>query len=299
VHEIPKKTKVVSSLIPGNLSTYIYDNETDYYNEYRQSMFAITTKKGGWDCMRHYEILANGCIPYFPNIEDCPENTMVFLPKELLEEGNRLFEKLHRKKINELSEEDQNQYMELIQRLLHHTREYLTTTKMAEYVLNKSNNTNAKSILFLSGDNLDPDYLRCLLLNGFKTVFGKKCHDFPKIRHLYKDETTIDYQKLYGKGISYSNILEQDLHDDDLDSTVEKDIETHKYDIIIYGSCHRGMPYYSMIEKYYQPDEVILLCGEDQDSYKLNNRYYSKDVHDCEYGCYADRGHSVFIRELM
>jgi hypothetical protein len=30
-------------------------------------------KKGGWDCLRHYEIIGNGCMPYFENIEKCPK----------------------------------------------------------------------------------------------------------------------------------------------------------------------------------------------------------------------------------
>ena len=87
----------MSSLIPGDTKTYIYNNETDYYNEYKQSFFAITKKKGGWDCMRHYEILANGTIPYFLNIEACPPNTMALLPKDLIMEGNLLYDKLKNK----------------------------------------------------------------------------------------------------------------------------------------------------------------------------------------------------------
>ena len=77
---IPTKTKILSDLIPGKISTYIYNNEEDYYNEYRKSFFAITIKKAGWDCMRHYEILANGCITVFIDIENCPVYTMVSLP---------------------------------------------------------------------------------------------------------------------------------------------------------------------------------------------------------------------------
>lgn len=80
VLSIPLKTKNCSDLIPGKIETYIYQNEEDYYKEYQSSLFAITTKKGGWDCLRHYEIMANGCIPYFPNIEQCPPriNTVKF-----------------------------------------------------------------------------------------------------------------------------------------------------------------------------------------------------------------------------
>ena len=33
--------------------------------------------------MRHYEILANGCLPYFINIDKCPGPTMASFPKQL------------------------------------------------------------------------------------------------------------------------------------------------------------------------------------------------------------------------
>lgn len=64
-----KKTRFIAPLIPGDNTTYIYNTEKDYYESYQSSYYAITTKKGGWDCLRHYEILANNCIPYFVDIE--------------------------------------------------------------------------------------------------------------------------------------------------------------------------------------------------------------------------------------
>ena len=61
--------------------------------------------------MRHYEILANGCIPYFIEIEKCPKQTMFLLPKELLIEGNVLYENdFNNININELSDETINKY---------------------------------------------------------------------------------------------------------------------------------------------------------------------------------------------
>ena len=51
---------------------------------------AITYKKTGWDCMRHYEILMNGCIPLFLDIESCPKKIMEDIPKQrLIEIKNR------------------------------------------------------------------------------------------------------------------------------------------------------------------------------------------------------------------
>ena len=39
--------------------------------------------------MRHYEILACGCIPIFENLENCPEKTMFNFPKEIIKETNK------------------------------------------------------------------------------------------------------------------------------------------------------------------------------------------------------------------
>lgn len=68
---------------PRYRSTYIYDNEADYYKGYREARFGVTMKKAGWDCMRHYEILGNGCLPIFLGIEHCPATTMTTFPKTL------------------------------------------------------------------------------------------------------------------------------------------------------------------------------------------------------------------------
>jgi hypothetical protein len=60
VDKVPTKIKDYASIIPGDLSTYIYDNQIDYYLDYENSHYGVTIKKGGWDCLRHYEILMNG-----------------------------------------------------------------------------------------------------------------------------------------------------------------------------------------------------------------------------------------------
>jgi len=87
VHTInPKPLNILAPLIPGKYSTYIYENERDYYQSYQNSVFALTYKKMGWDSLMHYEILMNGCIPLFLNIDKCPEKTLTNLPKKLLSE---------------------------------------------------------------------------------------------------------------------------------------------------------------------------------------------------------------------
>jgi hypothetical protein len=113
---------------------------------------------------------------------------------------------------------------------------------VADYILEKTNNINVSKILFLSGDS-NPDYLRCLTLHGFKSKFGDLCHDYPIISHLYKINN-FDYSNLYGKGITYSNLLDRKLHNDSNNITIHEDIINKKYDLIIYGSYHRGIPFF-------------------------------------------------------
>jgi len=283
----PHKTKTLSSSLPGKVGirAYIFNDEDDYYADYQKSVFAITCKKAGWDCMRHYEIIANWCIPCFTDIEQCPINTMSHLPKQLIIRGNALYENLKDKSPNEYTTDNNDEYSYLINELVSYAKGSLTTSKMAQYVLDASNCIDAKRILYLSGDT-SPDYLRCLLLHGFKRILGNECHDYPKIAHMYIDANTSikhDRQNLYGKGFTYSRLLEDDLHNNSLDESIENDIIHNKYDVVIYGSYHRGMPYYKLVNKHFSPSKIILFCGE--------------DLHSCNYSTFVEKGHHVFVRE--
>ena len=56
------KIKDFSYITPLDRRTYIYNTEKEYYNDYAESRFGVTLKKAGWDCLRHYEIIAAGEI---------------------------------------------------------------------------------------------------------------------------------------------------------------------------------------------------------------------------------------------
>jgi hypothetical protein len=278
------KTKIISDLIPGKIDTYIYINENDYYEEYKKSYFALTIKKGGWDCLRHYEIIANGCIPYFYDIENCPKNTLALFPKELIVKGNELCKQFELCGINNLQSEDKDNYHRLLSELMEYLKNNLTTKSIAKYILDKTNKTHSSNILYLSGD-INPDYLRCLTLHGFKELFGEKCHDYPKINHIYKD-TNINYSNLYGKGITYTNLLSNNLHDNDKNENILHHIINKDFDLVIYGSYGRGMPYYELISDIYNPNDIILLYGEDEGH---DNNFFVNMI---------EKGHHVFVREL-
>jgi hypothetical protein len=80
------KVKEYAHIDPADPSTYIYSDEQSYYQDYQQSYFGHTQKKGGWDCLRHYEILMNNCFPALREIEAIPCGTMVGFPKSIIRE---------------------------------------------------------------------------------------------------------------------------------------------------------------------------------------------------------------------
>lgn len=80
VADIPTKTKLFPAHIVdeeiaervGAATSYAFDDEAAYYADLQSSTFGITTKRAGWDCMRHYEIAANGTIPCFRQLSAKP-----------------------------------------------------------------------------------------------------------------------------------------------------------------------------------------------------------------------------------
>lgn len=120
-----KKTKNLSDMIPG--TKYIYDNEKDYYEGYQKSFFGRTFKKGGWDCMRHYEILANYCLPHFPDLKQCPSTIMTNFPKNEILKSNILFDK---------GGFGSDEYYDILNSVFEYTKNNLTTECAAKYVIN-------------------------------------------------------------------------------------------------------------------------------------------------------------------
>jgi hypothetical protein len=125
---IPNTNKIqeYATCIPGQPETYVFKSEQPYYEDYQKSYYGVTMKKAGWDCMRHYEILGNHCMPYFVGLEDCPKNTLANLPKELLLEARNLTENF-----------DESKYFSILNEIFNYTKNNLTTKNLATYILSK------------------------------------------------------------------------------------------------------------------------------------------------------------------
>jgi len=268
LNDVPLKTKQMATVVPGNSSTYVFTTQRSYYADYQSSVFGKTCKKGGWDCLRHYEILANGCIPWFDGLDQCPPKTMANFPKDLI--------------LQAMASETPDTFLPS---LLAHTRKYCTSKAVAKYVLDTCGRPDAKRVLFLT-INPEPDYLRCLTLIGFKELLGKHCSESVGIPHIYDDYSSA--HQLYGRGFTYTRCVPASSKPDPIHVD---DIKNRVFDLVIYGSVHRGTPYWEVVNQYYAPSEIVILCGEDLDE--------GSSVHTCSAAAYADRGHHVFIRELV
>ena len=81
VAEPPAKEKLFGSHIVdeevaerlGAASSHVFKREADYYRDLQVSRFGVTTKRAGWDCLRHYEIAANGAVPCFRDLDRKPQ----------------------------------------------------------------------------------------------------------------------------------------------------------------------------------------------------------------------------------
>ena len=122
------KSQYLATVIPGVKNTYIFTSQEEYYKNYQNSYFGLTTKKGGWDCMRHYEILGNYCLPYFPDLKDCPPDTMFNFPKKLILESKIVF--------NNFSYQN---YYNILNETFEYTKNNLTTKAVAQYLMNTIN----------------------------------------------------------------------------------------------------------------------------------------------------------------
>jgi hypothetical protein len=62
----------------GGQSGHAFTREADYYADLSASRFGITTKRAGWDALRHYEIAACGAVPCFRDLDRKPPRCAPF-----------------------------------------------------------------------------------------------------------------------------------------------------------------------------------------------------------------------------
>lgn len=161
VNEVPTKEYYLMPIVPGVVSTLVYDTEQSYYEMYQKSLFGLTWKKSGWDCLRHYEILSQGCLPLFLDIHHLPTTMMKTYPRHQIEKlldvavSIKNFDKemkitydnnttISNVDLSEIEFKDLHSYgyFDIANTLLTYTKEYLTTEHQAKTVVDIITNYN-------------------------------------------------------------------------------------------------------------------------------------------------------------
>jgi hypothetical protein len=291
---VPTKSKSFSTIIPGNLTSYIYgvSDEDSYYKDMSRSLFALTVKKGGWDCMRHVEILAAGALPVYPGIQFSPNGALAHHPRNLYHAllsfpGLNVSQTLGKYSASfSFDQIDWELYQTVVAALLQYTRNVLSTKSMAAYVLSticfhngwSLSSTEPFHVLYLThpakGDT--GDYMVDGLLHGLLSLLGETfVVDFPRQSHIFKNSADLNRtvflsrrSRLYGKGYSWGLILDTFCSSRLPTSTIARRLQRKQYTVVIIGSGHRVWygypPFWNMLCKIYPPSAVALIDGDDR-----------------------------------
>lgn len=296
---VPEKTQLFAELIPGTTTNYMFGQgeQEAYYKHYQSSRFAKTQKKGGWDCLRHYEILMNGCIPVFENLEHCPTTTMVTFPKELVLSA-----------INDLlpweeTPERISLYNSYVLKLLEHTRNYCTisalTNRFISYMpslLTDGKPDPSKKILMINGCP-GVNYSRELLSIGLRQFYGENFIEYPRNTILYDD---CDTTGAYGNGYTYSGHLDSTVP---VNRTSSKErILNHTFDVVLYGKMgadegplgtYSTTLVFEYVKSVYDQNDIAFLYGGDG-CQSIITHWYNTSLH---LWTHAKLGR-CFVREL-
>lgn len=180
---------------------------------YASCYYAVTMKKSGWDCMRHYEIIAAGCIPYFLEIDDIPVGTMHTFPRALVKEAmhlpgvpdqHTLKRDIDEKRTPRLNMTlfDVKKYEALREKLLSHFQHQMLTKSIVPHLnLPKF----CKIIALLSTASMI-DYMHaCLCISLLEN--GHIIHSTTSFDYLFEDATDDLTSRQHGKGFTISRSL--------------------------------------------------------------------------------------------
>lgn len=314
---VPDKQRGWSSVIPGNRSTYKFlvdlkdlprtrSNEARYLQDMQQSLFCPTFKKQGWDCLRHLEILASGCLPVMPDVQAAPRHTMAAYPKAVMQEllhfpgMSYVWNAGSPGSISGLqydsSKVDRQLYLITVAALLDYTQQVLTTGAMAAYVLHAVGIPAPTSVLFLaSSEAASGDYQGDTLLHGFKVLLGQGAVvDYARRTCLYKDQEHLEWEAytrhkaaLYGGGFTFGATISE-LPGVVNRTLLQERVAAQEFDLIVFAQAHRKeQPLFNEVCRAYGDSKrVAAVFGGD---YPLQAREVNRFV-----GC----AHWFFAREL-
>ena len=123
----------IAPLLNGS-KDYAFTDEDSYRSDLRMSRFGITTRRAGWDCLRHYELAASGAILCFRDLHQ--------KPFKCAPSGLRHME-------NCISYSSYEDLLRILQSITHE-KEYDLRKKTLEWVSKRTTKLTAKYVLSIS-----------------------------------------------------------------------------------------------------------------------------------------------------
>ena len=257
---------------------HFHSEEAKYLASYSECYFAITFRKGGWESLRHYEMLIAGAIPYYLHIDQIPENSMYKFPKALIQEAmslpgvpnqkrvyNYIINRKYDKILIDFNLFDQDKYFEIRAKIFDFIQMNLLSSIIANDIIVSSSEDPPKTILMHSVNQGGPqDYQRDLILIGLFEL-GYIIHTTFDISYLFSDFDQTILTKLYGKGFTYGRCLTK-LHKENWIFIKTMSIENITWDdnvlcIISTKSNHSFPNNWTIYAKYAK--NLIFLNGND------------------------------------
>lgn len=275
IRNINYKKNAFSNYIPGDSKNrkYIFETENEYNLEYANSLYAITLKKAGWDCFRHYEIIATGAIPFFLDIELIPSSIMTTYPKSLVLKAMNLpgmptQEEVKKKLKNDIIPTinfnifNINDYYKIRKKILEHFEQNCLTNNLYNMIFKYFK--IPKKVQVISYNLNYPDHIRDLLIASLleNNILVTGNH---KIDFLFKD--SILDKNIYGKGFNYTKFLSKELFNN---YNICNSIDTSA-DFIIFSTAS-NLPCLE-IDKLIMPTDPIIIELDGNDGIGVTKKY--------------------------
>lgn len=246
-----KREQLISAIVPG--LPYGYEFENEYRAEYERSYYAVTHKKGGWDCFRHLEIFQAGALPLMPDASEIPEYSMVHYPRQLL------------KSIAKESRECLPVPSSAVRQMARHFfNQHLTTQAMSEYIASRFSVDPPNSVLFIDTyGRWNLDYLSAMTYIGFEQLTRGRLSAFISLPFLYQGwgGNQLD---LYGRGFGYTRTLKNGTSQRLVRLTALIDqLRNRDFDLVVFGSIIRDWELFLYLLPHLDRQTTALIVGED------------------------------------
>lgn len=242
------KSNFISPIIPG--LPYSFDDASDYYSTYNKSWWGITHKKGGWDCLRHIEIIDSGAVPLMYDAWKIPEGAMFFYPKKLMSDLYQIFKK-----------QTFTVDIKVLEYLATWKNEFLTSEAIIRNSLSAIvNHQSIDRVLFIDPDlNRKPDYLSLMVIYGLERLFPNKVDIYSEAPEYIFDDYAKKTDSLYGKGFGFTKGVPSVQR-----SVVpEADCEWRKYSLIIVGHGLRNIDLLEQLKGSIKREQLMIFEGGD------------------------------------